>query len=60
MSTFNFKEISEQLNEAGSKNAGTGVSFAGRSLKLDTEKDGKLGHFVFRDNVNLDRVKEFG
>ncbi|XP_058805547.1 ran GTPase-activating protein 1 [Phymastichus coffea] len=39
MSTFNFNAIGNSLIEASQKTEGTGVSFAGRSLKLNTEED---------------------
>ncbi|XP_015127206.1 ran GTPase-activating protein 1 [Diachasma alloeum] len=39
--SFNFKEISEQLNKASSDDRGTGVSFSGKSLKLNSEDDAK-------------------
>lgn len=42
MSTFDFKSIGNSLNEASQKSEGTGVSFAGKSLKLDNENDGEL------------------
>ncbi|XP_015607508.1 ran GTPase-activating protein 1 [Cephus cinctus] len=38
MTSFNLSEIVERLREA-SETQGTGVSFAGRSLKLDNEQD---------------------
>ncbi|XP_063987105.1 ran GTPase-activating protein 1 [Diachasmimorpha longicaudata] len=39
--SFNFKEITEQLNEATSDARGAGVSFSGKSLKLNSEDDAK-------------------
>lgn len=42
MSSFDFNAIGNSLNEASQKTEGTGVSFAGKSLKLNTEDDGKL------------------
>ena len=39
--SFNFQDVGEQLNAAGAKDSSTGVSFAGRSLKLDTDSDGE-------------------
>jgi len=39
---FSLNEITEQLKDASRKCTGTGVSFAGRSLVLDTAKDGKI------------------
>lgn len=40
MTSFDFNAINSALND----NAGapSGVDFSGKSLKLDTEKDGKL------------------
>jgi hypothetical protein len=42
MSIFNFNAIGDSLNESSLKAKGTGVSFAGKSLKLNNEYDGKL------------------
>ncbi|KAG7189790.1 hypothetical protein KM043_017452 [Ampulex compressa] len=39
MTTFNLKELANQLSEEGSKSSSSGVSFTGRQLKLDTEDD---------------------
>ncbi|XP_008210993.1 ran GTPase-activating protein 1 [Nasonia vitripennis] len=41
MSSFNFNAIGNSLKEASQKTEGTGVSFAGKSLKLNTEDDAK-------------------
>lgn len=40
MNSFNLSEIGEQLKETSQKSVSTGVSFAGKSLKLNSEKDG--------------------
>ncbi|KAK0085213.1 hypothetical protein PV325_005588 [Microctonus aethiopoides] len=37
--SFNFAEISEQLNKAGDNDTSIGVSFSGKSLKLNSEED---------------------
>ncbi|XP_046734580.1 ran GTPase-activating protein 1 isoform X1 [Diprion similis] len=39
MTTFNLTEIQEQLNQANEKNSESGVSFNGKSLKLNSEAD---------------------
>ena len=41
MTSFNFNEIGKQLQMACQKSESTGVSFAGKSLKLNSEEDGK-------------------
>ncbi|XP_043472788.1 ran GTPase-activating protein 1 [Leptopilina heterotoma] len=41
MTSFNLSEIGELLKDASQKSASTGVSFAGKSLKLNSEEDGK-------------------
>lgn len=40
MTSFNLSEIGELLKDASQKSASTGVSFAGKSLKLNSEEDG--------------------
>lgn len=42
MTSFNFNAIGDSLKEASQKTEGTGVSFAGKSLKLNTEDDGEF------------------
>lgn len=42
MSSFNLNDLEAQLQDVTENNAGNGVSFAKKSLKLDTEEDGKL------------------
>ncbi|CAK9803352.1 Ran GTPase-activating protein 1 [Anthophora plagiata] len=39
MSSFNLKDLGDQLNDVTQNNTGTGVSFAKKSLKLDSEED---------------------
>ncbi|XP_033223220.1 ran GTPase-activating protein 1 [Belonocnema kinseyi] len=41
MTSFNFSEIGEQLQQASQKSKSTGISFAGKSLKLNSEEDAK-------------------
>lgn len=42
MSSFNLNDLGTELQDVTQNNAGIGVSFAKKSLKLDTEEDGKL------------------
>lgn len=46
MTSFNLRELCDQLKNATQKSPFIGVSFAGQSLKLDTEKDGKVMEFI--------------
>ncbi|CAK9797559.1 Ran GTPase-activating protein 1 [Anthophora quadrimaculata] len=39
MSSFNLNDLGDQLNDVTQNNTGTGVSFAKKSLKLDSEED---------------------
>ncbi|XP_051175438.1 ran GTPase-activating protein 1 [Leptopilina boulardi] len=41
MSSFNLSKIGELLEDTSQKSVSTGVSFAGKSLKLNSENDGK-------------------
>lgn len=42
MSAFNLNELGDLLKGVTGDTAGTGVSFAKKALKLDTEEDGKF------------------
>ena len=41
MTSFNLSEIDQQLNAVNLKKQQSGVSFSGKALKLNEEKDGK-------------------
>lgn len=46
MTSFSFGELQHQL-EASTTNNQTGVSFSGKSLKLNSEQDGKFNIVLF-------------
>lgn len=41
MTSFNLSELENQLKDVTGNPTGTGVSFANKYLKLDSEEDGK-------------------
>lgn len=54
MSSFNLSDLEAQLQDITENNAGNGVSFAKKSLKLDSEEDGKL--FTTSDHTIYYRI----
>lgn len=42
MSSFNLNDLGAQLKDVTENSTGIGVSFAKKSLKLDSKEDGKL------------------
>lgn len=42
MTSFNLSELGSQLEDVSQDPAGVGVSFAKKSLKLDSEEGGKV------------------
>lgn len=45
--SFSLEDIANSLKEASTEYVQSGVSFAGKSLKLDSEKDGELYYSSF-------------
>ncbi|OAD53446.1 Ran GTPase-activating protein 1 [Eufriesea mexicana] len=54
MSSFNFNDFSTQLQDIAQNDAGIGVSFAKKSLKLDTEEDASEIVKAIRACTNLE------
>lgn len=50
MSSFNLSELKDSLKDNTEKN---GVSFAGRYLKLDSEKDGIIYFYFVKNNLEV-------